>query len=187
MKDINFNKLVGSFLLDQLSSESGQAFRFLAEMEYPCSDMKSFRERIAKIERKNLQFLIRLFEPEDFPMVTPQNAFEKFSKRGRYLNFNNISLPQASLELLADVVSGGGMSVQGTNIVFKVKQSGGVNVKCSCSEVIGPEGSSGATGNCKVTVSGDILTCAQGDCSGSCGMVISIPTPNLTGDFRVFV
>jgi len=79
MKEAEFDALMGSFLRYLLSPELDKAFRFFAEMEYPCPDMKTFKTHLSKVGQEELQYLESVFEPEDFAMSTVQNALEKSS------------------------------------------------------------------------------------------------------------
>lgn len=172
MKESEFDALVGSFLHDLLPPEIDQAFRFFAEMEYPCPDMKTFKTLISKGDGEELQYLASLFEPEDFAMVSVQNALEKFYKRARHLSLPGVPLPRASLTLLADVILSGGMAVKGTDIVFRLGRAGvgrpglgAVEVDCEC------EGK----GKCDIVVIGNTVTCDPGTCDKSCDLVVTIP------------
>ncbi len=163
------DQLIGSFLRSLLPPQTDQAYTLLARLDYPIPDLREFRERLKKLEgdAETTELLASLFEPEDFGMDTVQSAFEKFSKRGSHLSLPGIPLPRASLKLLADIVTAGGISIQGTDVVFRIKGGGGVEVDCPCS--------GGQGGGCDIVIVGKILVCEQGTCTGDCDMIARVP------------
>lgn len=170
------DQLIGSFLRSLLPPQTDQAYTLLARLDYPIPDLREFRERLKKLEgnAETTELLASLFEPEDFGMDTVQSAFEKFNKRGSHLSLPGIPLPRASLKLLADIVTAGGINIQGTDVVFRIKGQGAVEADCPCSP-----GGPGSGGKCDIIVQGGFLYCAQGTCAGVCELVVKVPTLSL--------
>jgi hypothetical protein len=168
------DSLIGTFLVGLLSAEATSAFRLLATLDYPIPDVRTFREQLKRhgANDETTRSLSSLFEPEDFGMDTTQSAFEKFSNRARDLSLPGVPLPRASLQVLADVVSVGGIIVKDNAVVFRSR--GAVQVDCDCTDSVGNKGS----GSCNIIVQGNILICSAGTCTGSCTLTTTIPTSN---------
>ncbi len=174
MSQPKHDNLIGSFLRSLLPPETERAYQTLASLEYPIPDLRTFREQVKRHggDDEAVRTLSSLFEPEDFGMDTAQSAFEKFAKRGRHLNLPGVPLPRAGLQVLADVIAAGGIIIKESAVVFRSK--GAVEVDCACADSVGNK----ATGNCKIVVTGNICFCDQGNCTGTCGMTVTIPTVN---------
>jgi hypothetical protein len=167
------DQLIGSFLRSLLPPQTDQVYTLLARLDYPIPDLRTFRERLKPFEGKTetMALLASLFEPEDFGMDTVQSAFEKFNKRGSHLSLPGIPLPRASLKLLADIVTAGGLNIEGTDVVCRIKGGGGgIEVECPCSPKPGGQG-----GACEIIKQGNVLICDQGTCDGDCDMIVRIP------------
>lgn len=175
MNKSDSDNLIGSFLRSLLPPETDQAYTLLASLDYPIPDMRTFRERLKRLAGNEAAstLLLSIFEPEDFGMDTAQSAFEKFFKRSRPLSLPGIPLPRASLQVLADIITAGGLSVHKDEVVFRSK--GAVSVDCSCTDSVGNAGQ----GSCNIIVQGNLLICSAGTCKGSCTLTTTIPTVNL--------
>jgi hypothetical protein len=169
------DQLIGSFLRSLLPTQNDQAYTLLARLDYPIPDLRTFRERLKRFEgnAETVETLASLFEPEDFGMDTAQSAFEKFSKRGSHLNLPGVPLPRESLKLLADIVTAGGLNIEGTNVVFRMN-NGSVEVECGCSPKPG-----GTGGSCEMVIQGNVLVCTDKSCDGDCTLTARIPSFNL--------
>ncbi|MCC7450718.1 MAG: hypothetical protein IT324_25110 [Anaerolineae bacterium] len=175
MNTPNADNLIGAFLRSMLPPETEQAFALLASLEYPIPDMQTFRERLKRAagDAGATILLTTLFEPEDFGMDTAQSAFEKYFKRSRHLSLPGVPLPRAHLQVLADIISAGSLSVDNNAVVFRSK--GAVSVDCDCTDQAGSAGQ----GSCNIVIQGNILLCSAGTCKGSCTLTTTIPTANL--------
>jgi hypothetical protein len=175
MSTPDLDQLIGSFLRSLLPSQTDQAYTVLARLDYPIPDLREFRERLKKLEGNadTTELLASLFEPEDFGMDTVQSAFEKFNKRGSHLSLPGVPLPQASLKLLADIVTSGGLNIEGTNVVFRMK-GGAVEVECGCSPKPGS-----MAGTCDIVIQGNVLVCTNRTCDGDCDMTVRVPSLGL--------
>jgi hypothetical protein len=77
--------------------------------------------------------------------------------------------------LLADVVTAGGLSISGRDVMLR-SAGGSIDVRCQCS----------ATGQCDIVITGNILTCTQGSCKGTCDLVVAVPAVALMGRAAAF-
>ena len=175
MAQSNPDALIGAFLRSLLPRDAELAYTLLASLTYPIPDALTFQERLkrAKGDAETTRLLASLFEPEDFGMDTVESAFEKFAKRGRHLTLPGVPLPRARLQVLTDVINGGGLEIGDT--VVTLRSRGAVNVDCSCTDAVGNAGQ----GSCQIIIQGNVLVCSSGTCKGSCTLVTTIPTSNM--------
>jgi hypothetical protein len=167
---------LGRFLLDLLPATAREHLRRLAELRYPIPDRRSLAEQLgADADREEDRAdagLLSAFLPEDFGLDTVQSALEKYRGRVPWTLGAALPLDDAGRRTLDHALSSGGLEVTGTSIVARGRGNAAVEADCGCLDATGTQG----TGKCSILVVGNILTCSQGSCTGTCGLVVTIPT-----------
>ncbi len=171
---------LGRFLLDLLPDAAQEQLRALAQLRYPIPDRRSLAEQLgAEGEggRRAAGGLLSAFDAEDFGLDTLQSALEKLRERRPWTLAAALSLDGAALRTLDAAISGGGIQVGPGTITARMRAGGTVEVDCNCTD---PDaGGTGASGTCKIVVSGSSLICTNDTCKKTCGLTVTIPSIGL--------
>jgi hypothetical protein len=90
------NKAVCEFLIQNLSRDLVQGLSVLSTMKVPIHDKQSFEAELEEhsADEECKKQLIQMFIPQDFPILSTQNAFEKY-----FAHFQPLPIPFPSLPL----------------------------------------------------------------------------------------
>lgn len=82
-------KEVSEFLVRNAPKDLVEGLNVLSALKFPIPDKRSFEEGLneAKKDDKTVKRLIQSFTVQDFPILSTENAFEKFSARFQIPNF----------------------------------------------------------------------------------------------------